>query len=60
LLKDELDEALPEAEKVVVVKHAGDVPLAPTLDAYLDVAMIPGRDVWFHDICGVPYVGASG
>ncbi len=53
-LKDETDAAVPHAERVIVFKRAGDVPLAPTMDAYLDVAMTPGRDVW------VDQVGASG
>jgi acyl-coenzyme A synthetase/AMP-(fatty) acid ligase len=51
-LKDEIDELYPEVAHVIVVRHAGDIPLAPTMDAYLDVTMIPGRDVWFHDVCG--------
>jgi hypothetical protein len=50
-LKDEVDAAVPDAACVIVVRHAGDVPLAATLDAYLDVEMIPGRDVWFDDVC---------
>lgn len=59
-LKDEIDELYPEVAHVIVVRRAGDVPLAPTMDAYLEVTMIPGRDVWFHDVCGTDYVGASG
>lgn len=58
-LKDEVDELVPDARTVIVVRHLGPVPLAPTLDAYLDTWMIPGRDVWFHDVCP-DYVGASG
>jgi acyl-coenzyme A synthetase/AMP-(fatty) acid ligase len=53
-LKDEVDAAVPDAERVIVFRHAGDAALAPTLDAYLDVVMIPGRDIW------VDQVGASG
>ena len=53
-LKDEVDAAVPDARRVIVFRIAGDVPLAPTLDAYLDVVMIPERDVWFDQ------VGASG
>jgi len=46
-LKDEVDTAVPDAERVIVLRLIGDAPLAPTLDAYLDVRMIEGRDVWF-------------
>ena len=45
-LKDEVDEALPGAERVIVLRLVGDAPVAPTMDAYLDVHMIEGRDVW--------------
>ena len=45
-LKDEVDEARPGAELVIVLRLIGDMPLAPTLDAYLDVHMMEGRDVW--------------
>ena len=45
-LKDEVDAAVPDAERVIVLRLIGDMPLAPTLDAYLDVEMIEGRDVW--------------
>jgi hypothetical protein len=45
-LKDEVDAIAPGAELVIVVRNLGDVPLAPTMDAYLDVHMTPGRDVW--------------
>ncbi len=54
LLKDEVDAAVPDALHVIVLRLVGDAPLAPTFDAYLDVRMIDGRDVWFDQ------VGASG
>lgn len=57
-LKDEVDEAAPGAERVIVIRVVGDAPLAATMDAYLDVEMTPGRDVWLDDLRG--YVGASG
>lgn len=53
-LKDEVDAAVPQARRVIVFRVAGDVPLAPTLDAYLTVTMLSGRDVWADQ------VGASG
>lgn len=49
-LKEEVDAALPDARTVIVIRLAGGVPLAPTLDAYLDVEMVPGRDVWLEDL----------
>jgi acyl-coenzyme A synthetase/AMP-(fatty) acid ligase len=49
-LKDEVDEALPEATRVIVLRMIGDAALAPTMDAYLDVRMIEGRDVWFDTL----------
>jgi len=49
-LKDEVDEAVPDAERVIVLRVLGDAALAPTLDAYLDVHMIEGRDVWFDTL----------
>jgi acyl-coenzyme A synthetase/AMP-(fatty) acid ligase len=45
-LKEEVDEALPDAKRVIVIRHLGDVPLGPTYDVYLDVQMRPGRDEW--------------
>ncbi len=45
-LKDEVDAAVPDATTVLVLRILGDVPLAPTLDAYLETKMISGRDVW--------------
>ena len=45
-LKDEVDATVPGAERVIVLKLIGEIPLAPTLDAYLEVDMIEGRDVW--------------
>lgn len=45
-LKDEVDVIAPDASHVFVLRVLGDVPLAPTMDAYLDVEMIPGRDEW--------------
>lgn len=45
-LKHEVDEAIPDARTVLVIRLVGDVPLAPTLDAYLETEMVPGRDVW--------------
>jgi len=55
-MKDEVDAIAPDAERVIVLRLAGDAPLAPTLDAYLDVVMIEGRDVWDD---GDPDEGAS-
>jgi hypothetical protein len=49
-LKDEVDDAVPDAERVVVLRLAGEAALAPTMDAYLDVHMIEGRDVWFDTL----------
>jgi hypothetical protein len=49
-LKSEVDAAVPEAHTVIVLRLVGDVPLAPTLDAYLDVEMIEGRDVWLDEL----------
>jgi acyl-coenzyme A synthetase/AMP-(fatty) acid ligase len=54
LLKEEVDEAVPDASLVIVLRLLGNVPLGPTYDAYLYVDMRPGRDVW------IDYVGASG
>ncbi len=45
-LKEEVDEAVPHAKRVIVLRHLGDVPLGPTYDVYLDVQMQAGRDVW--------------
>jgi len=45
-LKDEVDVAVPDARTVLVLRLLGDAPLAATMDAYLDVQMTPGRDVW--------------
>ena len=53
-LKEEVDAAVPQAQTVIVFRHLGEAPLAPTLDVYLDVRMVEGRDVWFDQ------VGASG
>ncbi|MEX2395344.1 MAG: hypothetical protein WD826_12790 [Actinomycetota bacterium] len=53
-LKAEVDAVAPNARTVLVIRNLGDAPLAPTMDAYLDVEMRDGRDVW------VDYVGASG
>lgn len=53
-LKEEVDEALPDAGRVFVLRHLGNVPLSPTYDVYLDVPMKPGRDIWLDQ------VGASG
>lgn len=58
-LKEEVDAAVRDARHVVVFRILGDAPLAPTLDAYLDVDMAPGRDVWFQDVRD-GYVGALG
>ena len=49
-LKDEVDAIVPGAERVIVIRNIGDAPLAPTMDAYLDVEMIPGRDVWLDEV----------
>jgi len=49
-LKDEVDEAVPGAERVIVLRLLGNAALAPTMDAYLDVRMIDGRDVWFDTL----------
>ena len=49
-LKEEVDAAATGARTVIVLRVLGDVPLAPTMDAYLDVEMIPGRDVWLDDL----------
>jgi acyl-coenzyme A synthetase/AMP-(fatty) acid ligase len=49
-LKDEVDEAVPGARRVIVLRVIGDAPLAATMDAYLDCAMSDGRDVWIDDI----------
>jgi hypothetical protein len=46
-LKDEVDDAVPGAERVIVLRLLGEAALAPTMDAYLDVRMIEGRDVWW-------------
>jgi acyl-coenzyme A synthetase/AMP-(fatty) acid ligase len=48
-LKEEVDAAVPGAERVIVLRLIGDAPLAATLDAYLDVHMIDGRDVWVDE-----------
>ena len=45
-LKDEVDAVATRAHLVFVVRLVGDAPLAATMDAYLDVAMTPGRDIW--------------
>lgn len=45
-LKHEVDAAVPDAKTVFVLRLVGDVPLAPTLDAYLETEMVSGRDVW--------------
>ena len=45
-LKDEVDALAPHAARVIVFRHVGNAPLAPTLDAYLDIEMVEGRDVW--------------
>lgn len=58
-LKEEVDRAIPNARIVVVLRMVGNAPLAPTLDAYLDVEMREGRDVWFDDL-SADQVGASG
>ena len=47
-LKDEVDRIVPHAQCVIVLRHIGDAALAPTLDAYLNVRMIEGRDVWLE------------
>jgi hypothetical protein len=49
-LKEEVDAIARLAQTVIVLRLLGDVPLAPTMDAYLDVEMIPGRDVWLDDL----------
>jgi acyl-coenzyme A synthetase/AMP-(fatty) acid ligase len=49
-MKEEVDAAVPDARIVIVLRLVGDVPLAPTLDAYLEVEMIEGRDVWLDDL----------
>lgn len=48
-LKDEVDAIVPGAERVFVLRLLGNAPLAPTMDAYLDVDMVPGRDVWIDE-----------
>jgi hypothetical protein len=48
-LKEEVDEAVPDAARVIVLRLLGDVPLGPTYDVYLEVAMRPGRDFWCED-----------
>lgn len=58
-LKEEVDRAIPNARIVVVLRMIGNPPLAPTLDAYLDVDMREGRDVWFEELAA-DQVGASG
>jgi hypothetical protein len=45
-LKEEVDAIVPRAERMIVIRNVGEAPLAPTMDAYLDVQMTPGRDVW--------------
>lgn len=57
-LKLEVDAAVPDARIVIVLRLVGHVPLAPTLDAYLEVEMVEGRDVWLDDLAN--QVGASG
>jgi hypothetical protein len=57
-LKEEVDAALPDARTVIVLRLAGNAPLAPTLDAYLDVEMREGRDIWLDEFSD--QVGASG
>jgi hypothetical protein len=49
-LKLEVDEAVPDARMVIVLRVVGETPLAPTLDAYLETEMFEGRDVWLHDL----------
>jgi acyl-coenzyme A synthetase/AMP-(fatty) acid ligase len=49
-MKLEVDAAVPDARMVIVLRLVGDVPLAPTLDAYLEVEMLDGRDVWLDDL----------
>ena len=49
-LKEDVDAAVPDAQTVIVLRLVGDAPLAPTMDAYLDVEMIAGRDVWLDDL----------
>ncbi len=49
-LKDEVDAIAGDAQRVVVLRLVGDAPMAPTMDAYLDVVMREGRDVWFDDL----------
>ena len=51
-LKPEVDEAVPDARTVIVLRLVGDAPLAPTLDAYLETEMRTGRDVWLDDLVG--------
>ena len=49
-LKEEVDALVPDARIVIVLRLVGDAPLAPTFDAYLDVEMLEGRDVWLDDL----------
>jgi acyl-coenzyme A synthetase/AMP-(fatty) acid ligase len=58
-LKEEVDAAVPGARTVIVLRLVGDGPLAATMDAYLDVEMREGRDVWFDEMF-TDQVGASG
>jgi hypothetical protein len=48
-LKDEVDDLFPGASRVIVVRNLGEAPLAATMDAYLDVEMVAGRDEWLDE-----------
>lgn len=57
--KEEVDALAPGTATVIVLRLVGDGPLAATMDAYLDVEMREGRDVWFDELFA-DQVGASG
>ncbi len=49
-LKERVDDAVGDVDRIVVADRTGWMPLGPTLDVYHDVPMRPGRDEWFPKI----------
>lgn len=49
-LKERVDDAAKEADRIVVVDRTGWMPLGATMDVYHEVPMQPGRDEWFPPV----------
>lgn len=49
-LKERVDDAIADVDRMLVVDRTGWMPLGATMDVYHEVPMRPGRDEWFPRI----------